>query len=258
VAVLFFSTRLPQMAQQQLVAVGNASWAGMADLHHRGEHETFRRRLLELFQLVAILGVAAVGPIAAYHRQFLALWVGPDLDGGDLVALAAGANALLVPLVSLSGWCVAGTGRVRMLAGPSLISAALNLSSSIVLAYFVGVAGPLLGTTATILGFGLWYQVWLLHRVFGVPLAGLARSVGLPLGLGLPYVAAWWWLAASQGRLGWLGLAAQMAASACGFLALASAVALTTAERAAWRGRIGALLGRIQGPFRREAADLVP
>jgi O-antigen/teichoic acid export membrane protein len=258
VAVLYFSARLAQMAQQQLVNVGSACWAGMADLHHRGEHETFRRRLLELFQLVTILGIASVGPIVAYSHHFLALWVGPELDGGDLVALAAGANALLVPLVSLSGWCIAGTGRVRMLAGPAMISSAINLSSSILLARLVGVAGPLLGTTVTMLVIGSWFHPWLLRRVFGVSLRSLARSVVVPLAWGLPYVAAWWWLAASQARLGWLGLAVQMTASACGFLALASAVVLNADERATWRSRLGAFLGRIRGLIPRETADALP
>ncbi len=226
VAVLYFTARLAQMAQQQLANVGTACWAGLADLHHRGEHETFRRRLLELFKLVTILGIACVGPIVAYNGHFLALWVGPELDGGSLVAIAAGVNAVLIPLVSLAGWCISGTGRVRMLAGPSLISATINLTSSILLARYVGVAGPLLGTTLTMLCFGLWYNAWLLRRVFDVPPGGLARSVLVPLAWGLPYAAAWWWVAASQDQLGWLGLAAQMAVAACGFLALAWGVVL--------------------------------
>jgi O-antigen/teichoic acid export membrane protein len=255
VAVLYFSSRLAQMAQQQLANVGTASWAGLADLHHRGEHETFRSRLLELFKLVTVLGIACVGPIVAYNRHFLALWVGPELDGGGLVALAAGANAVLVPLVSLAGWCISGTGRVRMLAGPSVISATLNLTSSVLLARYVGVAGPLLGTTLTMLCFGVWFNAWLLRRVFGLPLGGLARSVAVPLAWGLPYVASLWWLAASQHQLGWVGLGAQMATAAAGFLLLAMVVLLTPEERAAWKSRLGAFVERLRGFIPRRPAE---
>jgi O-antigen/teichoic acid export membrane protein len=256
VTILYFSSRLPQMAQQQLANVGSACWAGLADLHHRGEHETFRRRLLELFQLVTVLGLASVGPIFAYSPHFLALWVGPGLDGGDLVAGAAAAVALIVPLVSLAGWCISGTGRVRMLTVPAMISAAINLASSVALAYLVGVAGPLLGTVATMLSFGLWYNARLLHRVFDVPYGGLARSVVVPLAWGLPYTAALWWVARSQPTLGWLGLAAQMGAGAVGSLAIAGAFVLSTDERAAWRHRIGSFLDRVRGFVSRQPENV--
>lgn len=259
VTSLFFTAKLAQVAQQQLVNVGTACWAGLADLHHRGEHETFRRRLLELFRLVTILAIAGVGPVVAYNRHFVADLLGEakaaTLYGGDLVALAAGANALLVALTSLAGWCLGGTGRVRMLAGPALVSAAINLAASVLLARLVGVAGPLLGTTVTMLGFGLWVNAGLLRRVFGVPVRSQVRSVAVPLAWGLPYTAAWWWLAASQERVGWLGLAWQMGLAAAGFLALAAAVVLTPAERGTWRGRIAAILGRARDARRRAPAE---
>jgi hypothetical protein len=127
-----------------------------------------------------------------------------------------------------------------------VLSATINLTSSILLARYVGVAGPLLGTTVTMLGFGLWFNAWLLHRVFGVPARSLLASVGIPLAWGLPYSAAWWWIAASQHRIGWVGLGAQMAAAAAGFLLLALAVLLTPEERTTWKARAGAFLERLR------------
>lgn len=259
VTSLFFTQKLAQMAQAQLANVGTACWAGLADLYHRGEHETFRRRLLELLRLVTILGCAAVGPIVAYNRHFVSLWMGPDwvsaLYGGDLVTLAAGANALLLPLISLCGWCITGTGRVRLLVVPSIISAVLNLSLSIVFAYYVGIAGPLLGTTATVLGFSMWVNSAMIRRTFGIPMRSMARSVAAPLAWGLPYTAALWWLARSQPRVGWIGLAAQMGLASLGFLALAAAFLLTPGERAAWRARLGGVSSRWGGLFARRAPE---
>ncbi len=262
VTSLIITQRLAQVAQQQLANVGTASWAGLADLYHRGEHETFRRRLLELFRLVTILGIATIGPIVAFNRHFVTLWMGPrwvaDLYGGDLVAIAAGANALLVPLVSLCGWCMTGTGRVRMLVVPSLISSTLNLSSSILLARYVGVAGPLLGTTVTVLVFSVWINSGLIRRTFGVPMRSMARSVAAPLAWGLPYTAALWWLSTSQRHVGFLGLAAQMGLAAVGFLGLSAAVLLTPDERSAWRSRLrvgGGQKPLVPGPNAEPAPD---
>ena len=153
-----------------------------------------------------------------------------------------------------------GTGRVRMLVVPSLISSTINLSTSILLARFVGVAGPLLGTTVTVLTFSIWVNSWLIRRTFGVPMRSMARSAGVPLAWGLPYAGALWWLSTSQRHVGWLGLAAQMGLASTGFLGLAAAVLLTRDERNAWRARLGAGLGRLkalaQGRTREPAPDV--
>ena len=154
-----------------------------------------------------------------------------ELYGGDLVTIAAGLNALLIPLISLCGWCMTGTGRVRMLVVPSLISSTINLSTSVLLARYVGVAGPLLGTTVTILTFSIWMNSWLIRRNFGLTMGSMARSVALPMALGLPFTGGLWWIATLQPHLGWLGLAVQMGLAAAGFLGLASAVLLTAEER---------------------------
>ncbi len=257
VAVLYFSARLAQMAQQQLANVGTASWAGLADLHHRGEHETFRTRLVELFQLVTILSIAAVGPIVAYNHHFLALWVGPELDGGELVTVAAGTNAVLVPLISLAGWCIAGTGRIRTLTVPAMISASLNLGLSIAFARMVGVAGPLLGTTATFLSFSVWCYLYLLRREFGVPPRSVALAVVLPVTLGLPYVLGWRWLAHEQGRIGWLSLMAQMAVASVGFLALAVFAILTRSQRAMWLGRLSSIRAGLAAKMSKRRAEVI-
>ncbi len=235
-----------------------ASWAGLADLHHRGEHETFRHRLRELFRLVTILGIAAVGPIVAYNHHFVALWVGPELDGGELVVVAAGVNAVLVPLISLAGWCISGTGRIRMLTIPALISSGLNLGLSIVLARLVGVAGPLLGTTATFLGFTMWVYFFILRREFGVRLRSIAVAILVPLAWGLPYIVAWRWFAHAQGRFGWLSLMAQMTVASLGFLALGVVAILSPSERAIWRSRVSSTYASFAGSVSRKRAEAVP
>ena len=48
VTTLYFTQRLAVVAQSLLQGVGGATWAALAELHARGEHETFNRRLVEL------------------------------------------------------------------------------------------------------------------------------------------------------------------------------------------------------------------
>ena len=44
IASLFATVRLAQLAQSQLQMVGNASWAGLAELHGRGEPRHLQRQ----------------------------------------------------------------------------------------------------------------------------------------------------------------------------------------------------------------------
>jgi O-antigen/teichoic acid export membrane protein len=247
VTSLFVTQRLALLAQQLISSFGSASWAALAELNHQGEHELFRRRLLELFRLLALVGMAGLAPIVAYNRHFVMLWMGPvkgpALYGGDLVALAAAWNALVLSLQALSGWCLTGTGRVRRLAIPSIIGTSINLTASIALTGPFGVAGPLLGTAVSIATFSIWYHLYLLRAEFGMSPGSVARSVAPALAWGLPFGLACRWMAASQDQLGWLGLIAQMGLASAGFLALGALVILSPEERATWRLRLGNLPG---------------
>jgi O-antigen/teichoic acid export membrane protein len=254
VTSLFVTQRLAQLAQQQISSVGSASWAALAELNHRGEHDLFRRRLLELFRLLALFGMAGLAPIVAYNRHFVLLWMGsvkgPALYGGDLVVLTAAGDALALSLLGLSGWCMTGTGRVRKLAVPSIISTTINLTASIALTGRFGVAGPLLGTAVTIVTFSIWCHLYLLRAEFGISPGSVVRSVAPALAWGLPFGLACRWASASQDHIGWFGLIAQMGLASSAFLAFGALVILGPEERAAWRFRLGTLPGfsRLLGP----------
>jgi O-antigen/teichoic acid export membrane protein len=245
-AALFVTQRLAVLFQAQLQGLGGACWAGLAELHARGARAAFNGRLVELTRLVAVLGVAGLGPIVAYNRPFVALWMGArpgrPAYAGDAVIAAAAANAWLLAVVSLWGWCFTGTGQIRRLVAPALVGAAVNLAASVALARALGPVGPLLGTTVAMLGVSLWWVPLELRRAFGTPPGALARALAAPLAAGLPYGLGLRWLAAAHRPSGWPGLVAAMAAAAAGFLALSAfPVLLDPAARARWRGRLAAL-----------------
>src|SRR5258708_12649971 len=110
VVPLVLTQRLLLMAQGQLQGLGNASWAGLAELHSRGETETFRRRVIELTSLTTIFAVAVLVPIAAFNRPFVYLWVGPSHYGGQWMTLFALLNAFLLSVMSLGSCVFIGTG----------------------------------------------------------------------------------------------------------------------------------------------------
>jgi O-antigen/teichoic acid export membrane protein len=249
-ASLDITVRLAGLAQGQLQAVGAATWAALAGLHAQGDHKTFNRRLLELTKVVALLGLAVLGPIAAYNRQFFDLWVGPKLVtyGGNKVIVIAAFNALLLGLFSLWGWCFAGTGQVRKLVAPTLTATVVNLAASLFLTHQIGLAGPALGTLVANLTITLWWLPILIRRNFGVSLRALFWAVAWPLVWGTPYAAGLWWVAHSHHVWGWFGLAAEAGGAALAFLVLGGFVILSPAERALWRVRLANFLPKRAEP----------
>jgi O-antigen/teichoic acid export membrane protein len=257
-ASLFVTQRLAVLFQAQLQGLGGACWAGLAELHAQRPREVFNRRLVELTRMVAVLGVAGLGPIVAYNHRFFDLWMaarmGQEGYGGDAVIAPAAVNAWLLAVFSLWGWCFTGTGQIRRLVRPTVVGAIVNLAASIVLTRWLGLAGPTLGTTVAFLAVHLGWMPVLMRRTFGTPLGPLAWALIGPLAWGLPYGVGLWWLARAHPPAGWPGLIATMGLATLGFLAFAALlVLLDPANRALWRVRLVGVRDPVPGVEATEA-----
>lgn len=243
VTVLYATQRLAALAQAQLQGVGNASWAALADLHARGEHEVFGRRLVELTRLVAILGASALAPIVAFNARFLELWL-PGRDGGPAIVVVAAINALILAVTSLWLWVFTATRRIGLMVRPLVASAAINVAASLLLTRALGPVGPLLGTLVAYLSVQAWCLPARLSECFGVPARQLAWAALAPVLVGVPYAALLWWLARAWPAPGWISLAAEAGASALLALAFGAAVLLDETDRAIWRARLAGMFPR--------------
>jgi O-antigen/teichoic acid export membrane protein len=244
VTSLFNTQRLAVQGQMVLQSVGNAVWAGLAELHARGDLKTFNHRLIELSRLVGVLGVAGLGPVVAYNRAFVARWLrlaDPGTYGGDLVAVVAAVNVYFLAEMSLWTWCFSGTGRVRRVVPIAVVGAAANLMMSVLLTQAIGLVGPLLGTTVAVLPVVLWVLPARLHSDFGTPRGALARSILGPLVWGVLSTAGLWYVARWQAPTTYPGLALGMGLSALASLAVSAAVVVTPEERRQWRQRLRGL-----------------
>jgi O-antigen/teichoic acid export membrane protein len=241
VTPFFLTQRLALLVQGQLQGIGNATWAGLAELHARGQRAAFNDRLIELTKLVALFGVAIMLPIAALTGSFVSLWVGSAQFAGESIALLAAVNGVLLAIFSLWGWVFTGTGRIGALVPLQLIGAAINLACSVAATILVGAPGPLLGTLVMYVGYTGWKLPLLLRSHFGTPLQSLAIAVMGPIALGVPYAIA---LHVAEQRLSmdsWLALGTAAGASALAFLIIAWAAVLSGTERARWRERAAAV-----------------
>ena len=246
VTILALTQRLATMAQGQLQGIGGSAWAGLAELHARGEHVMFNRSLIGLTRLVAILGMVALGPIVAFNDSFLALWVGSERNGGGAIIIIAAINALLIAFLTIWGWCVTGTGHAPRLMWMAITSAMINLLGSVIFTKTLGVIGPLLGTTVAFLSVNMWYLPKLLREYFGTSLRSLALAVFKPLAWGIPGTIGLWYVAHWMPPRGWIVLALEMGGSALLLLTLAARVILGPRERALWKYRIMGAIPRLR------------
>ena len=247
VAWVYLTSRLADMAKNQLLAVGSSTWAGLAEIRLRGDLDHFARRLCEVNRLLALLGMTALLPIAAYNSAFMGLWFNKiPMYAGDAVTLVIAANALLLPFAALWGWMFQGMGRTPRLVRATIISTVLNITISIAATWTLGMVGPLVGTLAAFVLYQSWRLPLLLREEFDVSLGGMARAIVPPFILGVPVGFLLWGFARAFPPHGWLDLALRMGSMALIYPILAWFLVLGGEERETWLGRMRPLLARFR------------
>jgi O-antigen/teichoic acid export membrane protein len=252
VVPFYLTQQLAALAQFLLRGVGQATWAGLAELYARGDAAGLRMRLLELTGMVSGLGLAAIAPIAACNRHFVQLWVGRDAYAGEAVTALACFNALLWAVYTLWGWALLGSGQIRRWAPFAMLSTLVNVAVSLIATARLGLAGPLLGTAAGLLLITSWALPRALDRVFGIPPRMLWRAALIPLRWGLPLAAVLRAIVIYHPLEGWLELLAMAASGSVVGLALWWRLSLGSEERSEWRARLEkhaalkSLLGRVK------------
>jgi hypothetical protein len=80
--------------------------------------------------------------------------------------------------------------------------------------------GPVLGTTVSFLAVSTWFMPLAMAKRFGTSPSQLLVAIGIPGLLAIPFGALTWWFSRTHGATGWIGIACQMTAAACIYLAL--------------------------------------
>ncbi|MFO0907010.1 MAG: hypothetical protein U0794_01370 [Isosphaeraceae bacterium] len=245
VTSLYNTQRLATLGQSILQSAGNAVWAGLAELFARGDRDLLNQRLVELTKLLGVLAVVGLGPVVAFNRAFVRLWLGLDgpdfVYGGEAVIIISSINVYFLAQMSLWNWLFSATGKVQRVAWLAVVGASANLAMSILFTSLLGLTGPLLGTTLAVLPVALIILPSRIRAEFGTSIPALLRATLLPLAWGVAATAFFWWLARRLEPGSFVVLGAEMSTAALMILALCAAFVLEPKERAEWRARIRAL-----------------
>ncbi len=188
-AVYYVSQRLQLLAHVQVLGLGGSAWAGLTDLHFRGESALFARRLADLTALSTAFACGLLVPAAAVTPGFVRLWVGADqFAGAGVTALTAAWTILSCP-VTVWAWPVLMSGRVGRLLPVMAAAGAVNVAVKLAATDALGPAGTALGTVAGYAGVSVWWLPWVLKREFGVAPGALYLAALRPAVLAAPFAA---------------------------------------------------------------------
>ncbi len=242
VVPLLITVRLALLAQGALLSVGNAAWAGLAELEATNQIARFNERVIELTRLVTMAATAALVPVAVFTGPFVRAWIGETHFGGTGIAVVASVNGLLMALFSLWGWCFGGTGRLPMLVRAQGAFALVNVVVSVAATHALGAIGPLVGTLAGFVTVSIWYLPYKLHRTFGTSIPALARAVATPLVAGIPVaVLCVLWLDRFPTTT-IVGCGFSMAVTGSAYAVVAWSCLFDVAQRRLWQARVHDLL----------------
>lgn len=187
VTQLYATQRLFDVVQSQLFAVGQASWASLADIFHKNQLELFRRRVIQLLRLIYVMAFGTLIPVYHFNGSFVSLWVGQGRYGGVLTSAIMLANVLAVAFTVFSTWCLTGTGHLNAIMRLTIVTSVLDIAASVLFTWKLGLNGPILGSCVVFYLCSIPWHVRLLGQYFQIPGWQVARAIFGPCLMAIPY-----------------------------------------------------------------------
>lgn len=181
VTKLYATQRLFEVIQTQLFAVGNASWAALAQIYHQNKLDVFRTRVLQLLKLIMILGLSVVVPLLFHNKEFVGLWIGSERFGGNSLTIVSALLTLALGFTVFSSWCLMSTGHLQSVLRLSVITAILDVSATLFFTKTLGLIGPALGSCIVLYFVTIPWHILLLKKKFGIDLFSIAKTFKLPI-----------------------------------------------------------------------------
>lgn len=226
--------RLYALWQGQLLMLGTAMWAPLADLYVRQQRTVLQQRLGQAVAGLAALGCAGGVAAIGYTDHFLHLWgVGQEQFLGG-IAVAAFALAMPVAAMhSLFGWVLAATGHSRQYLVSAGGFALTAVAGCFGLGHLWGSAGVAIGMSAAYAASLLGSLIFLHHLDIFSLTRGL-RPVLRALLLALPLAWLSWKSGQAHTPWGWFGLLMEMTAWFSAYLLLWLLVAPPQERHIVW------------------------
>ena len=168
----------------------------LARLAGTNDDKGFRRTGQIMLRATYLLGAIGVGGVLAFNQEFVRLWTGSRLFGGEPLTALFCASALLQLMGVATFFVLLSGGAERIITRAALFEAVLQILLAVALGRALGLVGIALGTVVAAAA-GLAVQAPFLLRLIRTPmpwhseLRGIARGIVtglLPIALGAAFL----------------------------------------------------------------------
>lgn len=180
-ASIYYATQMPAtILYQGVIRLTDNATPAINELYARNMTESLRHSFLQLarYNLILILPVA-IG-LLFFCRPLIGLWVGHEQFGGNMMVIALALFAIIVTNAHVCNAFIMATGQIRILSILALVEGMMNLFLSIILAYYIGLAGVMWGTVIANLPTSAYLQRRA-QRILGVSWREYIQTVFMPL-----------------------------------------------------------------------------
>jgi len=178
VAPVFVLTRkAPDMSRMFMERPAVAFMPAVAHLIGEGNLERAREVLLRLLRLTLwLLGLVAAG-FMVFNRDFVSLWVGPDLFAGTGVSTIIVLALVIAVLVNaLSNLCFS-LGNIKGNSLAAGVQGLLSVPLSIIGTWYWGMVGLALAPLLAMLATTAWYYPWVFSRLLVLERSDITGTV---------------------------------------------------------------------------------
>lgn len=245
VAVTTFSItqRLMIVLGSFVASFGEVSWAGLAQLRVSNQPALFQERVLELVRLFLGIGFCFLVTFAAFNGRFVALWVGRQYYGGDMLTILTALQTMVVGYFLFFTATIDMAGDTRYRVPVALAGAVLNVILSVILGRWLGLYGV---TLATVIAYAVgegWYSPYLVCRRYAISARAIVWESARAAALAAPCATAVWMVANRGSHAdGWVRLGLEFSAASLITFIYAWCLIMRAEDRAAWRVRVSLFL----------------
>lgn len=206
VTKVFIGQRVVQILQQQLLSLGQASWASLSTLYYQDKNDSniFEKRMIEMTKTIAVFAISGLVPICILNQNFITLWVGKSylLESNSLVYISA-LNAFFLGLFSFWGHVFAVLGKSYVITKVFWIQAIINVIASLLATIYLGGIGPVTGTLISYVLIPIWAYPNLLNKHLALNQMKVLKSFLWPLSIGISVIIIFHYSAWSLTNLNW-------------------------------------------------------
>lgn len=152
-AILTLTMRAASLVETVIHRISVSTMLGLAHLSGDARIARVREVILLLFRIIALTSFVGIGGYITFNRDFIGLWVGKGLYGGDILTFLVGVSIVIGLMSQAFGIFLTAIGEIRLPALISLFSGIARIFFLVVLVKQYGLIGAPLASIFSVIAF---------------------------------------------------------------------------------------------------------